>query len=335
MNYQASTNTSSLMLHIRSEDSKGGKDPSHFRASIDPQSITTKEQWLVHLSSAQIPYTFYQLNKYNDTVVITKEDGIDVSIKIKHGNYDIQTFLLFITAECKALNLGLSFHYNEPSNTIEFTSNQTLIIDPTKNPKCPWSHLGLRKGETFVIQSGIETTSNAVVNVHSINSIYVRCPSFAATNAIETRNRGFSHILTKIDIQVEMGQVIYYNSSMSNHNILSQQPTLNNLEIRLTDADNRLLDLNGQNFEMSIQLDRINRYKEDFEKYIPHILRLIENKESGPQVPITPGEPGIVWSEYGINEAIAQVDAMAINRIRPPVEPLIIPSVEQLEDGEK
>lgn len=43
MNYQASTNNSSLMLHIRSEDSVSAT-PSHFKASIDPQSIDLKEQ---------------------------------------------------------------------------------------------------------------------------------------------------------------------------------------------------------------------------------------------------------------------------------------------------
>ena len=327
MNYQASTNNSSLMLHIRSEDSVSAT-PSHFKASIDPQSIDLKEQWLVHLSSAQIPYTFYQLNKNNNIIVITKENGVDVNITIDQGNYDIDSFLAIFQAKCKEVGIGITCHHNEPSNTIQYTSTQTLVIDKTKNTNCPWSHLGLRENISFTILSGsIPTVSNGVVNVHTINSIYLRCPSFAATNAIETRNRGFSHILAKIDIHVGMGEVIYYNSSMSKHSILSQQPTLTDLDIRLTDADNRLIDLNGQNYEISIQLDKINRYKEDLDKYMPHILRLIEQQK--PPEEVAPAQAGITWSELGLQEANAQMDGLYINRLIGEVEPLIVPSVEQ------
>ena len=213
MNYQASTNNSSLMLHIRSEDSVSAT-PSHFKASIDPQSIDLKEQWLVHLSSAQIPYTFYQLNKNNNTIIITRENGIDETINIDQGNYDIDSFIAIFQSKCKEVGINLQCHHNEPSNTIQYICGELLVIDKTKNTNCPWSHLGLRENITFIIQTGfVPTISNGVVNVHTINSIYLRCPSFAATNAIETRNRGFSHILAKIDIHVGMGEVIYYTPS--------------------------------------------------------------------------------------------------------------------------
>ena len=114
---------------------------------------------------------------------------------------------------------------------------------------------------------------------------------------------------------------------MSKHSILSQQPTLTDLDIRLTDADNRLIDLNGQNYELSIQLDKINRYKEDFDKYMPHILRLIEQQK--PAEEVAPAQAGITWSELGLQEANAQMDGLYINRLLGEVEPLIVPSVEQ------
>jgi len=68
--------------------------------------------------------------------------------------------------------------------------------------------------------------------------------------------KGISTILGRIPITKNYGGVLFWDpSNGSQHKIQIQTNYIHTITIRMTDSRNRLIDLNGLNFEVAIQFD--------------------------------------------------------------------------------
>lgn len=92
------------------------------------------------------------------------------------------------------------------------------------------------------------------VDISGIRALYIRT-NLTSTGTLDTQTGNFSRILAKIPINVNAGQVISFVGANDKHRTLVNLDVIKTIGIRLTDERNRLVNLNGLQFQIGIQLD--------------------------------------------------------------------------------
>ena len=105
-------------------------------------------------------------------------------------------------------------------------------------------------------QYGEMFLSPNAVDVVGISGLYVRT-NLTSTGTMDTLSSSYSKILGRIPINVNAGEVIELGGYDNHKTLVNELHTIQTLRIRLTDERNRLIDLNGLHFQISIQLDFI------------------------------------------------------------------------------
>ena len=114
-----------------------------------------------------------------------------------------------------------------------------------------WTGEGNQGGNTENIFSAVDMNS-------SIRSLYLRTNLTQHSVLDSAVGGGFSSILARVPIDVESGGVITVapiNGSI--HKLMLKVREITFIQIRLTDQKNRLLDLNGLDWDISVQFDFI------------------------------------------------------------------------------
>ena len=92
----------------------------------------------------------------------------------------------------------------------------------------------------------------------SIRSLYLRTNLTQHSVLDSAVGGGFSSILARVPIDVESGGIITVSpSDGSIHKLMLKVREITFIQIRLTDQKNRLLDLNGLDWDISVQFDFI------------------------------------------------------------------------------
>ena len=168
-------------------------------------------------------FTFLSNIGTNFTRRLTKEIGLIEN--------DIQNFYISNVArptfsdtyEVGTINLGEDYQSNIPN---------TLL-----NPQLEFMFL-----------------SPSCVDVSGVKGVYVRT-NLTSIGTLDTQSGNYSSILSRIPINVNAGDVIYLDSSNSKHKTIVSLPFIKTIRIKLTDERNRILDLNGLDFQVAIQFD--------------------------------------------------------------------------------
>lgn len=113
-------------------------------------------------------------------------------------------------------------------------------------------------GDTNVNFTTIGLESDAVVNVGGsrTDALYVRT-NLGSNNSIESRIKGVSSILEKVPVITPPNSFIFWNSANVSSKILVPTKSIQSIQIRITDSDDRLINTNNINFTISIQFDTI------------------------------------------------------------------------------
>lgn len=208
----------------------------------------------VSISSAEIPYTFYNVTTHLKSNQI-EVDGA-ASLQLPDGNYDIYDLVTDITADA-TFPFSMTFDRNTYKVKLTNTSggNKTLNFD-SQNSRELAKMLGFDREETEVL-SGATITAQGVVNLRPVHSIFLHS-DLATTNVYTTENNGIENILDKIPLgEVGYGQIITYDpyesapfSSVVDVEVVSL------FEISLRDQNGELIQLNGTRYEISLLIEQ-------------------------------------------------------------------------------
>ena len=92
----------------------------------------------------------------------------------------------------------------------------------------------------------------------SIRSLYIRTNLTTGSVLDSSVGGGFSNILARVPIEVGSGGIITVSpSDGSIHKLLLKIKEISQINVRLTDQKNRVIDLNGLNWDISLQFDFI------------------------------------------------------------------------------
>jgi hypothetical protein len=199
------------------------------------------------LQNANIPYSFYSISAIDNTFSWGLVDGSINTYYVEPGNYNITQFIDVIK---NAMGASYTISYSSITSKILITHSTSnfIIYAATINHV-----LGFSK------TTNTTSTANLLygrdcVNLNQIRAINVEInfPTYNVNVAAPNEN----NILATIPVYVAPFSVItYQNPNNFRTNLYVNK--LDQIQIQLLSNDGNLIDLNGINYQMTLQLDCI------------------------------------------------------------------------------
>ncbi len=230
---------------------------SHYSYAFKDAIETARgEAMLVSLSSASIPYSFYNIRTgINDLLHYQKGGVTQDPLAVTPGNYSATALGKEIVGMFGALSptpIPLVMSYDKTTLKFKFSSssNLTFVFDEERSIK---DEIGFSETTVISIDAANPTPSGHAADLNgSVHAIYVRT-NLATKSVMESQSGGVSDILAKIDINTDPGGVITLDPNQVSHESLIHTAGIKHVEIRLTDERNRLLDLNGLHSQLALR----------------------------------------------------------------------------------
>jgi hypothetical protein len=302
-------NENSKVVHITSTDATQELDNTGAYLKYDleqPLLCPPNQDTLVSLYSAVIPYSFYNIRKdVNDRVSFYNTNSAPLQpggpswrfFQITPGSYTINSLKNFLTT---MFNNQTGNYLTSGNTTIEFDRVTMKFVfkqtnrewyfdsqDPTDLPRfLAHTSLGLPNNyneniNSFVLNSvsgKYEYTTPFVPDVNgSTHSVNIRT-NLASKGCIDSQSKSFSTILGTIPIDVNFGGVIFFRPADAIHKVVITSKDIKNIVIRLTDDRDRLLDLNGLAFNVTILIDHI-KHGRDMRRRIGPVARPLQSQQ--------------------------------------------------------
>jgi hypothetical protein len=113
--------------------------------------------------------------------------------------------------------------------------------------------LGLEKKKTYVVSSSL--TFPYPCNFLGVNRIKIKSGCFK-TNNLDSYSNGHSDLLATIPVNVSQYSLINYVNHTNFKNIIHNED-INMLDISITDEEDNILNFNGIDVHLTIQIDSI------------------------------------------------------------------------------
>ena len=243
----------------------------HLNEMIDvPKDITI----LISLVDLEIPLTYYVINNSNNLLNLVYDDNNEELITLINGDYDGIELANHLWEQ----STFESVVYNTKRNKLIFIHTKPFTFDyetSTCFEKIGFDYIDhVSTYDSTLSKYYVE--SDHMVMLSSLSSLFIHSPSIT-TNNISMKNKGGKdNIITKIPVDVPSGSVLIWKN-LSNHKTMIIEKVINSIEIKITDENDNILDLNANNIHWSatIQFDFIRLSNSGF--------RLMTNKQIIPK----------------------------------------------------
>ena len=236
----------SLQLYLNSSNCDRYIDNSMSYCEWGLPLIEIPDGYHIYLSvqNCVIPYSFYNITSLNNTLVIMA-NLITTTITIPEGNYNINQLILTLLS---LVISGFGITYNNINNKMLFTYTSEFGILSTST---------ILPIIGFVSNTSYISTNKSLISVNNINMHPIKCINIVSNLITYNINKSFvnnNSILCCIPILNQPFSLIQYNNQ-NNFRINLFVNSLSSIKIKLIDDNGTILNLNGLNFSLTIQLD--------------------------------------------------------------------------------
>lgn len=197
------------------------------------------------LQNATIPYSFYSITSFDNTFSWGLVGGTQFTYYVQPGNYNI-TQLIDVIKTAMGANYTITYNSITSKILITHTTSDFIIYAATINHVIGFSKT-----------SNTTSTANLLfgrdcVNLNQIRAlnIEINFPTYNV-NVAQAYNQ---NILATIPVFVAPFSIItYQNPNNFRTNLYVNK--LDQIQIRILDNESRLVDMNGVNYQMTLQLD--------------------------------------------------------------------------------
>lgn len=198
----------------------------------------------VSINHAEIPYSFYVVNVYNNLLSLSTGD-----IYIDRGNYNATSLLKFINSKLP-INMVLSF--NSTNGKYTFTYNQPFTIKTTSTIN---KIIGIEKNTQYnSINNIIECPYP--VNLLGTKNLYIKS-NLMLSNLNTSTNDYIT--LACIPVSVEPYSIILFNNFSNSAHIVKNR-NLDNIEVLIYDDDNNLVNFNNIDWSITLEINKFILY---------------------------------------------------------------------------
>lgn len=213
-----------------------------------PQFIIPRvKKMYVSVQSATIPYSFYNVDYFNDLLVYNVNGGSDINITIPQGNYNVTTLRTYLLS----VMTGFTITYSSLNNSYTFT-HSTYDFSFKKTSTC-MEILGFNENVTYSSVSKSMTSINCI-NLFTIRNVYIQSNNLMLNN-LNNATPNNCTILCSIPLTTGQFSVVTFSNVNNVRSKIDNIRNFTQLNINLTDQDGDILDLNGCHFSITLQID--------------------------------------------------------------------------------
>jgi hypothetical protein len=193
----------------------------------------------IKLLHAEIPYSFYIINEYNNRL-----DMSTGTIIMPYGNYNANTFMRMIEP---LMHNNMSISFNTSNGKFTFTHNQPFTIYNTSTCK-----LLLGFDSTLYSDNG-NIVMPYPANFLGTQNLYIKTTNLILEN-YNTSTKDYITLFT-IPVNVPPFGIIMYDNTAGSKNYVKNKFSVNNLEIIITDDNNNKIDFNNTDWTITIEIE--------------------------------------------------------------------------------
>lgn len=210
-------------------------------------------EWLqIEVISAEIPLSFYNISTalQNNIFSYTKSPGaVAVNITIPSGNYTVDTLM----STLNGLQSDFTISYSDVFNKFLITILAPVVaVNFVYNPSDYTQQL-------FGIIANRSITSSSffdgVVNLASVHSVLIRSSLSSGSSASTSQSN--NDIICKVPLSVNYGGILIYNNNDFTRKNYIKSGSISQFYLKLTEQNQKILDLNGCVWEMSLLFTKI------------------------------------------------------------------------------
>lgn len=251
----------SIVLHIRSKDATQLTTDynSHFDVNLTNAIIINEnEEMHISIMSAEIPYSFYNVSAELENNKLVYDDT--QTLTFTSQDYDIDELVDFFESNT-AFKAIFTTTYDSQKNKISFKNTTSATHKINLSSSNVNKEIGFQENDTDrTITAGSTLTSDYVCNLATVHSIFIKS-TLSTANVLSTR-AGNSTTLQKISVDTNSNGIIYMNQSDFRQITVSQVPVIDHITFSITDQNNKLLQLNNVNYEISILFEIYPKYNQ-------------------------------------------------------------------------
>lgn len=245
----------SIQIYINSKYANQFLDNTNANILINLPYITVPNGHYIHLSviNAIIPYSFYTITTINNKISIVTIPTAGVSPSgtyyITPGCYNANQLASALTS----LIPNMTITYNNILNIFFFTCTTTdFIIDI--NFTTAGELLGLSLDNLYNTSIGKVLKGFTLINLSTVRTINIICNY--NTGNLNILESNFTNTLCSIPVLTAPYSLITYTNP-NNYSSNLYISEFNNITLRLLDQDANPINLNGQHFNLTLQIDVI------------------------------------------------------------------------------
>ena len=240
----------SIQIYLNSKYADKYNDGVSDCEYIIPDTIEIPDGFHLYLSvvSCLIPFSFYNINDNNNKLIYSFDGSTMYNITIPIGNYNINDLVKYL----KSVMTNFTITYNNLQNkiTFEHINNNFMFMSLST---C-LSVIGFNNESTIISTNKILKSINCV-DLYIIKTIQVN--SNLITYNINKLQKNNYCILCTIPISSQPFSLIeYINRTNFRTNLFVNR--ISRIKIKLTDENGNLINLNGCNYVMTLQLDVVD-----------------------------------------------------------------------------
>lgn len=239
--------TVQIFLNSKTADKYYDGYTSNCLFNLPPLIFPRAKAMYASVQSASIPYSFYNVDGFNDTLIYSVAGGSNQVITIPQGNYNTTTLRNYLSL----VMTGFTITYSSLNNTFTFTH---LSSDFSfKASSTCMEILGFEEDIAHNSTSKV-LMSTCSINLFTIRNIYIQSSNLMLTN-VNNATPNNSNILCSIPLTSGQFSVVNYFNINNVKSRIDGVRNFTSLQISLTDQDGDILDLNGCHFSLTLQID--------------------------------------------------------------------------------
>ena len=303
-------NSDILYFNIRSKECQQLSNNADLIVSLPFSIDITDDEWLqIEDISAEIPLSFYNISSalQNNIFNYSKIPVGTIVLTIPDGNYTVDSLLSTING----LQADFTMSYSDVFNKYLITLNSPITsMTFSYSVNNYWQQLyGIIATQTITTPAYF----NGVVNLASVHSILIRSSLNSGNSASTSQSN--NDIIQKISLDVNYGGIIIFNQNSVIRKNTIKSGSIKQFYLKLTEQNQKILDLNGCNWEMSLLFTKI---KHDMNKVSPEQQLRRENNYIQPTPP-QPTQPITNNNYQPVQESIKQPIIKEVNAL--PTQP--------------
>ena len=252
--------TESIQIHLNSKFATSYNNNNNSDCNFSLPNIEIEDGYYIHLSvqSCVIPYSFYNIDSTNNVLfyqeILVDGNGaqtgtINTTLNMASGNYNALQLASYLTSNLPRTTVI----YSTITGKYTFGNSTNNFIIKSQYSTC-LSLIGCSTNDLYNTSALKALTSYAPANLSPRQCICVS--SNLPTGNINNQLGSNRSIICSIPVVNQPFSLITYNNvNGAKFNLYSN--FINFLNIKLSDQNGALLNLNGQNFSITLQLDII------------------------------------------------------------------------------